>query len=300
MQNNRLHFSQKHPLLFGFFLIFTAVALLVGAMAFFHLFQPDFGGWFGRDRIGVVHVRGTIMDSRRVNDWIGKLRRDDSVKGVLIRINSPGGSVAPSQEIFQAVRDLAAIKPVSVSMGSVAASGGYYVACAGNPVWANSGTLTGSIGVKLQLTSFKDLADKLGIREQTVTSGPLKNAGSPLTPLTEEQKAYFQDLVNDLHDQFVSDVARARKMDKDTVRTLADGRALSGRQAFAVGLVDRIGTREQALAELRDRLELDGDVELIEGPEIKKSFLSRVLGITGLSPENEAGFGPQWTLRYEH
>ena len=299
MQNNRLHFSQKHPLLFGFFLIFTAVALLVGAMAFFHVFQADFGAWFGRDRIGVVHIRGAISDSRRVNDWIGALRRDGSVKGVLVRINSPGGSVAPSQEIFQAVRDLAEVKPVSVSMGSVAASGGYYVACAGNPVWANSGTLTGSIGVKLQLTSFKDLADKLGIREQTVTSGPLKNAGSPLAPLTEEQKVYFQDLVNDLHDQFVSDVAEARNMDKDAVRELADGRAMSGRQAFAAGLVDRIGTREQALAELKERLQLEGDVELVEGPEIKKSLLSRVLGLSGLEPGSEVGLGPQWTLRYE-
>ncbi len=299
MQNNRLHFSQKHPLLFGFFLIFTAVALLVGAMAFFHFFRPDFGPWFGTSRIGMVHIRGTITESRRVNDWIGRLRRDDSVKGVLVRINSPGGSVAPSQEVFQAVQDLAAVKPVSVSMGAVAASGGYYVACAGSPIWANPGTLTGSIGVKLQLTSFKDLADKLGIREQSVTSGPLKNAGSPLAPLTSEQQTYFQDLVNDLHDQFVSDVAEARGLDREAVLDLADGRAMSGRQAQQVGLVDRIGSREQALMELKDRLGLDGDVELVEGPELKKSLLSRVLGMAGVLPGSDIRLGPQWTLRYE-
>ncbi|HKK33036.1 MAG TPA: signal peptide peptidase SppA, partial [Desulfomicrobiaceae bacterium] len=236
---------------------------------------------------------------RRVNDWIGRLRRDDSVKGVLVRINSPGGSVAPSQEVFQAVQDLAAVKPVSVSMGAVAASGGYYVACAGSPIWANPGTLTGSIGVKLQLTSFKDLADKLGIREQSVTSGPLKNAGSPLAPLTSEQQTYFQDLVNDLHDQFVSDVAEARGLDREAVLDLADGRAMSGRQAQQVGLVDRIGSREQALMELKDRLGLDGDVELVEGPELKKSLLSRVLGMAGVLPGSDIRLGPQWTLRYE-
>jgi protease-4 len=299
MQNNRLHFSQKHPLLFGFFLIFTAVALLVGAMAFFHVLQPDFGAWFGRSRIGLVHVRGTITESRSVNDWIGRLRRDDSVKGVLVRINSPGGSVAPSQEIFQALKDLAAVKPVAVSMGTVAASGGYYVACAGNPVWANPGTLTGSIGVKLQMAGFRELAERLGIRDRTVSSGPLKNAGSPLAPLTPEQQAYFQGLVDDLHDQFVTDVARARGMDRNEVLDLADGRALSGRQALEAGLVDRLGTREQALAELEHRLGLGGEIELVEGPEIKKSLLSRVLGLVGFSTGSRVGLAPQWTVGYE-
>ncbi|MDZ7760571.1 MAG: signal peptide peptidase SppA [Desulfovermiculus sp.] len=272
-------FSQRHPLLFGLFLVFAAVVLTFGAMAFFSALRSGDIGWFA-SKVGIVHIQGTILDSRPTTDWIHRLDEDESVQAILLRIDSPGGVVAPSQEIYAAIRRLAQNKPVIASMGAVAASGGYYIACAADQIVANPGTITGSIGVKAQLMSIEDLLQRLGIKDRTVTSGRLKDAGSPTQAMSQEERAYFQKLVDDLHEQFVLAVAQGRNMQVEKVRELADGRAYTGQQAKKSGLVDSLGGMQSALDRLRDMAGITGRVTYVEGPEEPFSLLSWILGLS--------------------
>jgi protease-4 len=270
-------FSRRHPLLFGLILVCTAVALTFGAAAFFRAFTSGGISWFAT-KVGIVHVRDTIVDSRPVTDWIRSLEEDDAVQAVLLRINSPGGVVAPSQEIHDAVRSLAQKKPVVASMGAVAASGGYYIACAADRIVANPGSITGSIGVMAQMLSFAQLLERMGVKDQTVTSGDLKAAGSPTETLSQREREYFQELVQDLHEQFVLAVAQGRNMDMAKVRKLADGRAFTGAQAHRAGLVDALGSRQAAMEQLRDMAKITGNIHTVEGPEKSRSILSWILG----------------------
>ncbi len=283
-------------------LILLAVSLLMGSMVLFSSWFFDDGQislFSRREKIGVVNVTGLISSSRTVTAWIDRLQRDPDIRGVIVRINSPGGVVGPSQEIFQAVRRLAADKPTIVSMGSVAASGGYYIAAGASKIWANPGTLTASIGVKAQMMDMGSLMQKLGIREQTVTSGSLKNAGTMFRPITPEEKTYFQALVDDLHAQFVSDISTSRHMDITTVKRLADGRAMTGRQAYKAGLVDKLGGFEDAVRDLKKTLAITDEAVLVEGPESKRPLLARLLSSLDIIPENAINSGPQWVFSYE-
>jgi protease IV len=216
-----------------------------------------------KDRIKVVNLTGMIMDSDErsvfsmtdsTSSTIKKLRKaaeNQKIKAVLIRINSPGGTVATSQELNQAVTELRAKKPVYSSMGDIAASGGYYVACATDKIYANPGTLTGSIGVIMSGMNFKGLADKLGVQPQVVKSGLFKDIASPYRPMTEEDRKILQGLIDDSYDQFVNAVATGRKMKLEDVKRLADGRIYSGRQAKKNGLVDETGSYQDALDDLQ-------------------------------------------------
>ena len=295
-------FSARHPFLFGFLLILLAIMLLMGSMA---LYSSWFSGnsrisFFSRgEKIGVVNIQGMIASSRRVTGWIEQLQRDTTIRGVIVRINSPGGVVGPSQEIFQAVRRLAATKPTIVSMGAVAASGGYYIAAGASKIWANPGTLTASIGVKAQLKDVGSLMQKLGIREQTVTSGSLKNAGTIFRPMTPEEKTYFQALVDDLHAQFLNDISESRHMDIAAIKPFADGRAMTGRQALHAGLIDKLGGFEDAVRDLKKTLAITDEAVLVEGPEIKQPLLTRILGSLDIIPENAINSAPQWVFSYE-
>ena len=293
-----MKFSQKHPLLFGFMLIAAAMVLITGAMAAvtFWNSERDESFFFSGEKIGVVHVSGLISGSRRINDWIDRLAADKEIRGVILRINSPGGVVAPSQEIYAAVDRLAERKQVVASLGSMATSGGYYVACAADTIVANRGTLTASIGVKAQMTSVKELMQKLGITEQTITSGKFKNAGSPFEKLTPEEKKYFQKLVDNLHAQFVADVASGRDMSREKVSKLADGRALTGEQAYEAGLVDELGGLDRALKLLCTDLGIEKNYTLVEGPPRKKSLLKSVLGNFRVPDQVR---GPRWEFLYE-
>lgn len=216
-----------------------------------------------KDRIKVINLSGMIMDSdeksvfsiaETTSSTIKKLRKagkDPKIKAVLIRINSPGGTVATSQELNQAVTKLKEKKPVFTSMGDICASGGYYVACATDKIYANPGTLTGSIGVILSGMNFKGLADKLGVQPQVVKSGLFKDIASPYRPMTDEERKILQGLIDDSYDQFVNAVATGRKMKVDDVKKIADGRIYSGRQAKKNGLVDELGSYQDALDELQ-------------------------------------------------
>lgn len=217
-----------------------------------------------KDRIKVINLSGMIMDNDEpsvfsldssIASTIKKLRKaadNKKIKAVLLRINSPGGTVGTSQEINQAVTALRKVKPVYATMGDVAASGGYYVACAADKIYANPGTLTGSIGVILNGMNFKGLADKLGVQPQVVKSGTFKDIASPYRPMTEQDRTILQGLIDDSYDQFVNAVATGRKMKLEDVKKIADGRIYSGRQAKANGLVDELGSYQDALDALQE------------------------------------------------
>ncbi|MFW5837991.1 MAG: signal peptide peptidase SppA, partial [Desulfovibrionaceae bacterium] len=255
-------------------------------------------------KFGVVRVQGMIQDSEWVNDWIYSLRDNDNVIGVILRVDSPGGLVAPSQEIFEAVRDLRSAKPVVASFGSVAASGGYYVAAGATTIVANPASITGSIGVKAQLLDGHKLMQDIGVREEVIASGPYKNAGSFFSPLTKKQREYMENMVMDLHAQFVEDIAQARNMPLKQVQSVADGKALTGRQALDAGLVDHLGSFEAALGILEDICDVQKSLPLVDGPEDDIPLIRRFLGHLGFDAWSlqrlmRIGSTPRWIFLYE-
>ena len=200
---------------------------------------------FGKT-VAVVDVRGVISDAADTVDALDHLRQQDGTIGVVLRIDSPGGAVAPSQEIYDAVWRLRARKPVVASLGNVAASGGYYVASAADVVVADPGTLTGSIGAIMEVQNVATLAEKVGVSQTVVKSGRFKDVGQPLRAVTDEERVLLQRMVDDVLGQFIDAVARGRGMEAGRVRALADGRLYSGAQARDVGLVDEIGGLAEA------------------------------------------------------
>lgn len=203
--------------------------------------------------IGLVEVKGTLTSSEALVNWIEKLRKSRNIKGILVRVDSPGGGVVAAQEIYQALRSAAQEKPVVVSMGALAASGGYYVALAGDPIVANPGTITGSIGVILEYPVIKELLDRLGIRMEVIKSSEHKDIASPFRPLTPKERALLDSVIQDVYRQFVGTVAEARGLPEDSVLKIADGRILTGQQAYAYGLVDTLGTFQDALEILKEK-----------------------------------------------
>lgn len=273
-------FSQRHPYLFGTLIILAAAALLSGLAAALRTWGEggELSTSLGSEKIGIVRVEGDIFNTEPITKWIRELGDDATVKGVVVRINSPGGLVAPSQELFLAIRKLAEKKPVVASMGSVAASGGYYAAVGARYIMANPGTLTGSIGVKADIPNVTKLLEKVGVDFTLLASGKLKNAGSPYKEITPEQREYLQALIMDMHQQFVGDVAEARQMELAKVEAVADGRALTGRQAKEAGLVDELGGYHEAIAHIRKECDLHGKIPLRDGPPRERAnFLREVL-----------------------
>ncbi|MBC8479696.1 MAG: signal peptide peptidase SppA [FCB group bacterium] len=232
----------------------------------------------GGPRIGLVEIDQPIFSSRQtVKDLNHFLDRRD-IDGILIRIETPGGAVAASQEIFEKVRKISeGYLPVVVSMGNVAASGGYYIAIGADSILANPGTATGSIGVIMGYPVAHDLMEKLGIGYQAVKSGNLKDAGSTFREVTEEDKAYFQDLVDNLHQQFVNAVAVQRNLPETAVAKLADGKVYSGQQALELGLIDRLGTFEDAIYLVGRMTGIPGKPVIVKPPRPRGGFLDFLL-----------------------
>jgi protease-4 len=203
----------------------------------------------GGEKIAVVELKEPIVSSEEIVRQFKKYRENKSIRAIVFRVESPGGGVAASQEIYEEVKKTRdAGRPVVVSMGSVAASGGYYVSCGATKIVANPGTLTGSIGVIFQFMHYKQLMDKIGIDETTLKTGKFKDSGSPFRKTTEEEKQYFHILMSDVYDQFVDVVAEERGLDRKEVLKYADGRVFTGRQALEYGLVDTLGTMEDAVS----------------------------------------------------
>ena len=240
-------------LLIGSFIVLFIVFFVIGIVGM--MSDRDGSGWAGfGDKIGIVEVKGQIYASDNIVYQLRSYASNSSVKGILLRINSPGGVVGASQEIYDEVlrvRQDYGI-PVVVSMGSVAASGGYYIACAGDYIYANPGTMTGSIGVIMQYPVVKDLADKVGIQFQTIKSGRVKDVGNPYREPNEADSLMLSAVINDTYDQFVEAIATNRNLDREKVLEAADGSIYSGRQALELGLVDALGSYETAIEYLAE------------------------------------------------
>jgi protease-4 len=269
----RRSWRRRHPVLFwgGF--------LLICLLLF------SFGRFTGQEayvsgpRLAQINLEGVILDAGTVVAWIEEVAANEDCKGALLRVNSPGGAVGPSQEIYAALKRLQKKKPVVASLGAVGASGGYYAAIAADEVFAGPSTLTASIGVKMTVPNMEGLMKTLGLSEKTLSTGSLKDAGSSWRAMSPEEESYFQGLINDMYDEFITVVATERGMSVDKVRPLADGRAMTGRQALAKGLIDRLGDREDALLALKQLcgMKATDDVPLVEGPEEPSSFVRDLL-----------------------
>jgi len=217
----------------------------------------------GGERIAVVEIEGIISDSRQAMEDVIRFKEDPSIKGVILRINSPGGSVGPTQEIYREIIKLKNDKKVFVSMGSVCASGGYYIAAAGDKVYANPSTITGSIGVIMQSVILEELLKKIGVKSNTIKAGELKDAGTPFRDMTPEERAYLDGIVKNIHEQFIKDVAAGRKMEFEKVKSMADGRIYTGLQAKELGLVDNIGNFYDTVDDIKKVLKIKGKPELV-------------------------------------
>ncbi|MFZ2088513.1 MAG: signal peptide peptidase SppA [Desulfobaccales bacterium] len=228
------------------------------------------------DKVGVVEVTGVISKSTPILEELKRFREDRSIRAVVLRVSSPGGVVGPAQEIMEEVKKTREEKKVVASLGSVAASGGYYVACAADLIMANPGTATGSIGVIMQLTNLEQLTKKLGVDVFSLKAGALKDMGSPFKPLTPEEKAVFQNLLNNIHEQFIADVAQNRNLPLDKVRTLADGRVFTGKEAKALGLVDALGNFNDAVEKAGRLGGIKGKIQTVL-PEKKGFSLLKLL-----------------------
>lgn len=199
------------------------------------------------DRVALIRIEGLITDSKNVIDEIKEYVKDPSIKAIILRIDSPGGAVAPAQEIYEEVRKATAKKKIVVSMGTVAASGGYYIASPANKIVANPGTLTGSIGVIMEIPNIEGLMNKLGIKTEVVKSGSYKDMASVFRGIRKEERDILQNVLDNVHSQFIKAVAEGRKMLIDDVKKIADGRVFTGEQALKAGLVDELGNLEDAV-----------------------------------------------------
>ena len=234
------------------------------------------GAWLGGERVAVVRIEGVIVDSRDAIEELRKFREHPGVKAIVLRIDSPGGGVVASQEIYSEVlktRTDGKVKVVA-SMGNLAASGGYYIAAATDKIVANPGTLTGSIGVIMELANVRGLMEKVGVQSVVIKSGKHKDLASPFRTMSAEDRALLQGVLDDVHDQFIQAVAAGRAMKVNQVRDLADGRVFTGRQARTAKLVDELG-------DLQDAIKLAGKMGGIAGEprvvETRKRFSLRNL-----------------------
>jgi protease-4 len=215
------------------------------------------------DKIAIVEIRGVIAQSSGIIDEIHQYLEDDGVKAIILRIDSPGGGVGPSQEIHREVLKVKEKKKIVTSMGSVAASGGYYIACASDLIVANPGTITGSIGVLMEFTNIEELFKKIGIKGVVLKSGELKDIGSPFREMTPEEKKIIQEVIDNVHQQFIKAVAEGRKLDRWKVTQIADGRILTGEQAKQLGLVDRIGNLDDAIDAAAKLVGIEGKPDIV-------------------------------------
>ncbi len=266
--------AYRKPILVGslYFLLFS---LLFFVFAFWMSSEDREGSaWRGGEKIALIRLEGVIADSRKIVKDLRRYRKNPDIKAILIRIDSPGGAVAPSQEIYDELIEIQneGVKKVVSSMGSVAASGGYYIASATDLIVANPGTLTGSIGVIMELTNVEGLLQKIGVEGIIIKSGKNKDVGSPFRKMKKEERELLQNVLDDVHAQFIEAVAQGRSLDIETVRKLADGRIFTGRQAKAVGLVDELGSLQAAIEILADMAGIEGDPQILESQE-RLSFL---------------------------
>jgi protease-4 len=263
--------GKQHPLLQVVVILGVALLVLGAVMTvIFAVIGP--GGLSFKEKIGVIPIEGAITESEPVVADLVEFKKDKRIRAIVLRVNSPGGGVGPSQEIFREIRKTIEKKKVIASMGSVAASGGYYVSAAANKIVANPGTLTGSIGVLIEFVRLQELMEKIGVDVEVLKSGEFKDIGSPHRKLTGRDREMIQKLVSDIQTQFVEAVAQGRDLPLEKVREIADGRIVSGSQGVELGLVDQLGNFEDAVELAKSLAGIKGEVTLVYPERTKMSF----------------------------
>ncbi len=292
--------TQRKSILIGglYFLLFAFLFF-----GFSYWISGGQNGWQSRDKIALIRIEGVILDSREIVRELRRYQRDPDIKAILVRIDSPGGAVAPSQEIYDELKKIQASgeKKVVSSMGSVAASGGYYIASASDIIFANPGTLTGSIGVIMELTNVEGLLQKIGVENVTIKSGKNKDVGSPFRKIKKEERALLQHVLDDVHNQFIEAVAEGRSLEIEQVRLLADGRIFTGRQAREAGLVDQLGSLEVAIAKAAELVGIEGEPTLIEPKErspLQKFLEGKMFGNWDRSPLSAGPIGLHYLFSF--
>ncbi len=269
-------FKRRHPYLF-FILVFTAIIstfsiainIVTGVMLRKEVETAE--------GVGIIEVRGMIVDATGITDQLKAFRENDNIKAIVLRIESPGGGVGPSQEIYREIKRTVGVKPVVASMGAMAASGGYYVAAGTDGIMANPGTITGSIGVLMQFTNFREMFEKIGIQSDIIKSAEYKDIGSPFRELSENEEATLQQFVDAVHRQFIVDVASGRNMTEEEIGDVADGMIFSGEYAKEKGLVDRLGNFNDAVEWAGEKGGLEDDITRIYPPKETFSFIRKIL-----------------------
>lgn len=251
------------------------------ALLLFSLREGDNSDFsFSNNKIGIVDLNGVIFESKSVVDQLQRLADNSSIKAIVLRIDSPGGGVAASQEIYnEVIRTTQKKNKIIVSsMASVGASGAYYIACGTNKIVANPGTITGSIGVIAEWYNYGELMKWAKLKSVVFKSGELKDAPSPIRELTEQEKKYLQNLIDDMYSQFLTAVAEGRKLDLETVRKFSDGRVYTGRDAKSKKLIDEIGSLQDAIDIAAKLAKISGEPKLVKSPKERKTLLDLLMG----------------------
>jgi len=277
-------FARRHPFLFFLMIVSTCTTIMfLGFVVLVSLSSKMFSTQFTQHysisggNIGIVEINGMILSSKKIIQDIKTFRDDDAIKAIILRIDSPGGGIGPSQEIYREIIKSKMDKKIITSMGSVAASGGYYIASATQGIVANPGTITGSIGVIMEYVNIMEIAKKIGISPVVIKSGEFKDMGSPLRELKESEKKILQALVDELHLQFVTDAATARGIDVQTMATLADGRVYTGEKALKLKLIDRLGNLDDAVQWAGEMAHIKGELKPVYPKEDKITFFKKLV-----------------------
>ncbi len=273
-------FSRRHPYLF-FLIIFSAItAVFIISISALFVFGRDGSGLDFGEKVGVIEITGVIKESGSVINSLKQFRGDDSIKAIVLRIDSPGGGVGPSQEIYREIQKTVKVKNVVASMGAIATSGGYYVAAGADGIVANPGTITGSIGVIMGFTNFEAILKKIGLVPIVIKSGVYKDTGSPVRPMLPEEREMLQQFVEKIHSQFVKDVASGRNLEQKMVEAVADGRIFSGQDAMTYKLVDRLGNLEDAIEWAGRMGGITGEISTVYAKEKELPLLKYLLDLS--------------------
>lgn len=267
---------KKHPILIAFLILIVICAVFFLMVFALNHFGDQYTYVWGGEKIGVIKIEGTIFEAEPVIEKIIKFRKSEKIKAIILRINSPGGMVAPSQEIYQEVKKTCKEKTVVASVESVAASGGYYIACAADEIIANPGTLVGSIGVILQIENIEELLKKVGLRRKVIKSGKYKDIGSMTRTMTAEEEAILQEFSDDIYGQFIDSVVEGRNIKREEVLKLADGRIFSGAQAIKLGLIDKLGNLQDAISITAEMVGIKGEPKIVYPKKKKPSIFDLI------------------------
>lgn len=300
---------RQRPWLWILLSIVVVFALFIGfifVIAYYGV--KSAGTQYANGNIALIHIDGVITSAKGSGSlWsaggsgsegliktLERVNQNPNFKAVVLRVNSPGGTAGGAQEVYEKLMKIrkGAGKKIVVSMGDVAASGAYYISSAADKIYAEPATLTGSIGVIAELMNLKGLYGKIGVAPETLKSGRLKDIGNSARPLTLEERKIFQTILDETHDEFISDVAAGRKLPKDYVTKLADGRVYTGTQALNLHLIDKLGNLEDAEQEAGKLAGIEGKLKIVDLD--RRSLVEQLVGDSG--PTSEQSFLRQWLV----